>query len=133
LTQQDKPSTTTNHAGAPTRPERRGPRPCSSQISAAIVDRLTVAGQIIETGTTSYRLAHAREVNEPRRVLTESGGELGAAQVQLAGDLEIRAAGFEPVRVGGLDQSIRIEMYGDLHEFGGLGRPVTRSEALAAV
>jgi hypothetical protein len=24
------------------------------------VDRLTFAGQIIETGTTSYRLAHAR-------------------------------------------------------------------------
>jgi hypothetical protein len=30
------------------------------EISAAIVDRLTFAGQIIETGTTSYRLAHAR-------------------------------------------------------------------------
>jgi hypothetical protein len=28
---------------------------------AAIVDRLTFAGQIIETGTTSYRLAHARK------------------------------------------------------------------------
>jgi len=26
----------------------------------AIVDRLTFAGNIIETGTTSYRLAHAR-------------------------------------------------------------------------
>ena len=28
--------------------------------SAAIVDRLTFNGQIIETGTASYRLAHAR-------------------------------------------------------------------------
>jgi hypothetical protein len=27
---------------------------------SAIVDRLSFAGQIIETGTTSYRLAHAR-------------------------------------------------------------------------
>jgi len=27
---------------------------------AAIVDRLTYGGHIIETGTTSYRLAHAR-------------------------------------------------------------------------
>jgi DNA replication protein DnaC len=27
---------------------------------SAIVDRLTFAGQIIETGTVSYRLAHAR-------------------------------------------------------------------------
>jgi hypothetical protein len=35
--------------------------------------------------------------------------------------------------VGGLDQSIRIEMFGDLHEFGGLGRVVTRTEALKAL
>jgi 8-hydroxy-5-deazaflavin:NADPH oxidoreductase len=53
-----------------------------------------------------------------------------------AGDLVadlIRAGGYEPVRVGGLDQSIRIEMFGDLHEYGALGRAVTKSEALAAV
>jgi hypothetical protein len=30
------------------------------RLCAAIVDRLTFAGQIIETGTVSYRLAHAR-------------------------------------------------------------------------
>jgi hypothetical protein len=30
------------------------------RLCAAIVDRLTFAGQIIETGSTSYRLAHAR-------------------------------------------------------------------------
>ncbi|HWN60944.1 MAG TPA: hypothetical protein VNO25_09775, partial [Streptosporangiaceae bacterium] len=53
-----------------------------------------------------------------------------------AGDLVadlIRTAGYEPVPVGGLDQSIRIEMFGDLHEFGGLGRAVTRTEALKAL
>jgi len=32
------------------------------RLCAAIVDRLTFAGQIIETGTTSYRLAHARAI-----------------------------------------------------------------------
>lgn len=31
------------------------------RLCAAIVDRLTFAGQIIETGTTSHRLAHARK------------------------------------------------------------------------
>jgi predicted dinucleotide-binding enzyme len=36
--------------------------------------------------------------------------------------------GFDPVRVGGIDQSIRIEVFGDLHEFGALGKPVTRAE-----
>jgi hypothetical protein len=47
------------------RPQRAGL--CSAKtftdrrLCAAIVDRLTFAGQIIETGTTSYRLAHARQ------------------------------------------------------------------------
>ena len=31
------------------------------RLRAAIVDRLTFGGNIIETGTSSYRLAHARE------------------------------------------------------------------------
>lgn len=30
------------------------------RLCAAIVDRLTFAGNILETGTGSYRLAHAR-------------------------------------------------------------------------
>ena len=41
----------------------------------------------------------------------------------------IRDNGFEPVRVGGIDQSIRIEVFGDLHEFGALGKTVTGNEA----
>jgi predicted dinucleotide-binding enzyme len=59
-----------------------------------------------------------------------------AADDEAAGDLAaglIRAAGFDPVRAGGLDQSIRIEMFGDLHEYGALGRVVTRAEALKAL
>jgi len=44
----------------------------------------------------------------------------------------ILAAGFDPVMAGGLDQAIRIEMFGDLHQFGGLnGRLVTAKEAQA--
>jgi hypothetical protein len=31
------------------------------RLCAAIVGRLTFAGQVIETGTISYRLAHARK------------------------------------------------------------------------
>jgi 8-hydroxy-5-deazaflavin:NADPH oxidoreductase len=41
----------------------------------------------------------------------------------------IRDNGFEPVRFGGIDQSIRIEVFGDLHEFGALGKTVTLAEA----
>jgi|SRR5580658_9312073 predicted dinucleotide-binding enzyme len=45
----------------------------------------------------------------------------------------IRASGFTPIRVGGIDQSIRIEVFGDLHEFGKLGKLVTEKEATALV
>jgi predicted dinucleotide-binding enzyme len=41
----------------------------------------------------------------------------------------IRAAGFEPLGLGGISQSIRIEAFGDLAEYGGLGRTVTLAEA----
>ena len=44
----------------------------------------------------------------------------------------ISAAGFDPVKAGGLDQAIRIEMFGDLHDFGGLnGKLLTLAEARA--
>jgi predicted dinucleotide-binding enzyme len=45
----------------------------------------------------------------------------------------IRDNGFEPVRIGGIDQSIRIEVFGDLHEFGALGKPVTLAEVKGVV
>lgn len=41
----------------------------------------------------------------------------------------IRDSGFEPLHIGGLDQSVRIEVFGDLHEFGALGKAVTLTEA----
>jgi 8-hydroxy-5-deazaflavin:NADPH oxidoreductase len=44
----------------------------------------------------------------------------------------IAAAGFAPVKAGGLDQAIRIEMFGDLHDMGGLnGKLLTVAEARA--
>jgi predicted dinucleotide-binding enzyme len=45
----------------------------------------------------------------------------------------IKASGFAPVRIGGIDQSIRIEVFGDLHELGKLGKLVTAKEAAALV
>jgi len=43
----------------------------------------------------------------------------------------IQDNGFDAVKVGGLDQSIRIEVFGDLHEFGALGKAITTNEAIA--
>jgi 8-hydroxy-5-deazaflavin:NADPH oxidoreductase len=37
--------------------------------------------------------------------------------------------GFAPVRIGDLSKSIRMEVFGDLHEFGALGKTVTAIEA----
>ena len=34
-------------------------------------------------------------------------------------------SGFAPVRIGAIDQSIRIEVFGDLHEYGALGKTIT--------
>jgi hypothetical protein len=106
-----------------------GEQESSGQILAALLPagaRLVKAFGTLSAGTLS---AAARR--EPERAV-----EFYAADDAAAGDLVaelIRAGGFEPVRVGGLDQSIRIEMFGDLHEFGALGRVVTRQEALAAI
>jgi predicted dinucleotide-binding enzyme len=41
----------------------------------------------------------------------------------------IAASGFSPVSVGGIDKSVRIEVGGDLHEFGKLGKLVSAKEA----
>jgi predicted dinucleotide-binding enzyme len=45
----------------------------------------------------------------------------------------ITVSGFSPVSVGGIDASIRIEVGGDLHEFGKLGKLVSAREAAALI
>ena len=94
-------------------------------------DDVAARGPVKAFGTLSAPTLSAAARREPERAVL-----FYAADDDAAGDLVaglIRAAGFDPVRVGGLDQSIRIEMYGDLHEYGALGRAVTRTEALQAI
>ncbi len=45
----------------------------------------------------------------------------------------IKDSGFESLRIGGLDSAIRMEVFGDLHEFGALGKTVTLTEAKAKI
>ena len=101
----------------------------SGQILAG---RLPAGARLVKAfGTLSAPTLAAAARREPERAVL-----FYAADDEAAGDLAadlIRTAGYEPVRVGGLDQSIRIEMYGDLHEYGALGRVVTKTEALAAI
>jgi 8-hydroxy-5-deazaflavin:NADPH oxidoreductase len=106
-----------------------GEQESSGQILAGLLParaRLVKAFGTLSAGTLA---AVARQ--EPERAVLFYATD-DAAAGDLVADL-IRTAGYEPVPVGGLDQSIRIEMFGDLHEFGGLGRAVTRAEALKAL
>ena len=113
------------------------------RLAGKVIDEQESSGQILAGllpagtrlvkafGTLSAPSLSAATRQEPDRAVL-----FYAADDDAAGDLVadlIRAAGFDPVRVGGLDQSIRIEMFGDLHEYGALGRVVTRTEALKAI
>jgi len=106
-----------------------GEQESSGQILAGL---LPAGARLVKAfGTLSAPTLSSAAWREPERAV-----QFYAADDDTAGDLVadlIRADGYEPVRVGGLDQSIRIEMFGDLHEYGALGRVVTESEALAAV
>jgi 8-hydroxy-5-deazaflavin:NADPH oxidoreductase len=106
-----------------------GEQESSGQILAGL---LPAGARLVKAfGTLSAPTLSAAAWREPERAV-----QFYAADDDAAGNLVaelIRADGYEPVRVGGLDQSIRIEMFGDLHEFGALGRVVTKPEALAAV
>jgi predicted dinucleotide-binding enzyme len=106
-----------------------GEQESSGQILAGL---LPAEARLVKAfGTLSAPSLSSAARREPERAVL-----FYAADDDAAGDLVadlIRTAGFDPVRVGGLDQSIRIEMFGDLHEFGALGRVVTKSEALKAI
>ena len=101
----------------------------SGQILAGL---LPAGARLVKAfGTLSAPTLSAAARQEPERAVLFYATD-DAAAGDLVADL-IRAGGYEPVQVGGLDQSIRIEMFGDLHEYGALGRAVTKSEALKAI
>src|SRR6266702_8979641 len=95
-----------------------GEQQSSGQILAGL---LPSGARLVKAfGTLSAGSLSAAARREPERAV-----QFYAADDAAAGDLVaelIRTGGYEPVHVGGLDQSIRIEMYGDLHEYGALTR-----------
>jgi hypothetical protein len=106
-----------------------GEQESSGQILAGLLPAGTPLVKAF--GTLSAPTLSAAARREPERAVL-----FYAADDNDAGDLVadlIRTGGYEPVRVGGLDQSIRLEVFGDLHEFGALGRVVTKSEALQVI
>jgi len=106
-----------------------GEQESSGQILAGL---LPAGARLVKAfGTLSAGSLSAAARQEPERAVLFYAAD-DAAAGDLVADL-IRAGGYEPVRVGGLDQSIRLEVFGDLHEYGALGRVVTKSEALKAI
>jgi len=106
-----------------------GAQESSGQILAGL---LPAGARLVKAfGTLSAPTLSAAARREPERAVQFYAADDAAAGDQVAG--LIRAGGYDPVRVGGLDQSIRIEMFGDLHEYGALGRAVTKTEALKAI
>jgi predicted dinucleotide-binding enzyme len=101
----------------------------SGQLIAAL---LPEGAELVKAFGTLGALSLASGVNRsPERAVlfyATDYPEAGRAVARL-----ITASGFSPVRVGGLDQSIRIEVGGDLHEFGKLGKLVSAKEAEALV
>ena len=103
-----------------------GEQESSGQILAGL---LPAGAQLVKAfGSLSAPSLASATRKEPDRAVLFYAADDDAAADMVAG--LIRTAGFDPVRVGGIDQSIRIEMYGDLHEYGALGRVVTAAEAL---
>jgi len=103
------------------------------ESSGQILARLLPPGaRLVKAfGTLSADTLSAVARREPERAVLFYAADDDAAGEQVA-EL-IRTAGYEPVRVGGLDQSIRLEVFGNLHELGALGRVVTKTEALEVI
>lgn len=103
-----------------------GEKESAGQLNAAILPKGAKLVKAFGTlGATS--LASAASQSPEKSVLFYATSDTTVDK-----DIEqlIEYNGFDAVKVGDLEQSIRIEVFGDLHEFGALGRVVTKTEAL---
>jgi 8-hydroxy-5-deazaflavin:NADPH oxidoreductase len=105
------------------------PNQSSGQLIAAL---LPEGAEFVKAfGTLSAQSLGAAVNRKPERAVLFYATDYPEAG-QVVAKL-ITASGFSPVSVGGVDQSIRIEVGGDLHEFGKLGKLVSIKEAEALV
>ena len=97
----------------------------SGQIIAALLPN---GAKLVKAfGTLSAQSLASSANRSPERAALFYATDDPAAGQALA--TIIAASGFAPVSVGGVDRSLRIEVGGDLHEFGKLGRLVPAKEA----
>ncbi|MCV9928697.1 NAD(P)-binding domain-containing protein [Flavobacterium sp. LS1R49] len=107
-----------------------------------IIDEKTSAGQV-------NAAALPKGIKLAKALGTLGAGSLSTAAFQnpknvlfyatddtaINADIEqlIANVGFAAARAGGIDQSIRIEVFGNLHEFGALGKTITLEEAKSVI
>lgn len=101
-----------------------GEKESAGEINAAYLPKNAKLAKALGTlGAAS--LTNAAFQTPERAVLFYATDDIG---INKTVEQLIRDIGFEPYRVGGLNQSIRIEVFGDLHEFGALGKTITLNE-----
>jgi 8-hydroxy-5-deazaflavin:NADPH oxidoreductase len=108
--------------------------PADQSAGAQVAAMLPAGARYVKAFGTlgADSLASAARRTPARAILFYATDDDGAA---VAVERLIKAAGFDPVRAGGVDEAIRLEMPGgDLHQHGGLnGRLLDDDEARAAV
>ncbi|MBK6267076.1 NAD(P)-binding domain-containing protein [Marivirga sp. S37H4] len=106
-----------------------GEKESAGQLNAAILPKGAILVKAFGTlGAAS--LASAAYQSPEKSVLFYASDD---ATVDAKVEQLIQDSGFDAVKVGGLNQSIRIEVFGDLHEFGALGKAVNATEAKSKI
>jgi 8-hydroxy-5-deazaflavin:NADPH oxidoreductase len=101
-----------------------GEQESAGQIIAQLLPKGATLAKVLGTlgAATLANAAH----QQPEQVLFYATDD---TSINEAIEALILDSGFAPWRVGALDQSIRIEVFGDLHEYGALSKTVTLEEA----
>jgi len=106
--------------------------PDGQSSGAVVAELLPAKAHFVKAFGTLGAESLASQANRtPRAVLFYATDDDQAAA---ASERLISAAGFDPVKAGGVDAALRIETFGALHQFGGLnGKVVDASQADTAV
>jgi len=101
--------------------------PLSSLPAGKILKALLPTGVTLVKALGSLGAASlAREAfQNPHKVLFYASDDKTANN---AIEAMIKDSGFEPVFIGAINQSIKMEVFGDLHEFDALGKAVALAE-----
>lgn len=106
-----------------------GEKESAGQLNAAILPQGAILVKAFGT-LGAATLANAAYKTPEKNVLFYATDN---AAVDTEVEQLIHDSGFDAVKVGGLNQSIRIEVFGDLHEYGALGKTVNTTEAKAKI